>query len=445
MKLNSEDILGSYDGIEEFIGLGKNIHNGMLVFTRFHENFHKILNSSTEIGYIIYFLKRDVENASLEKKFEYCNKINSIVEILEKYMENISEIFANTCELLIANEHGSDIFCRVKETKKGIYSNYCFLFDHMNSMALTTYQKIAILLNAAVISLQECTVEKVVSKSLVGAKGILEQLYTSESPEMVIQRVLFGEYLYKQRKFDLNHILNCLQSAGFLVYIQDYVEFIKSEEFKEFADGISENKEFMNFQFHKSAKYFDARDIKCNIVDKSIIMEEKSRFAYLNSDDDGFITAIKMSDDNSYIKGYINKDDIEDFLESVDSVMYNYMENNRIKIGKIDIKNKILIEYFDDYETYFLKALSLKENARYVSISDSKVNAISIGCLIDDLNAKRISMCIINGQYNKKLYKMIEDIGGKCYYTGNMMECFKSEELFFGFSFALVFLLQVTT
>jgi hypothetical protein len=54
-------------------------------------------------------------------------------------------------------------------------------------------------------------------------------------------------------------------------------------------------------------------------------------------------------------------------------------------------------------------------------------------------------MCIINGQYNKKLYKMIEDIGGKCYYTGNMMESFKSEELFFRFSFALVFLLQVTT
>ena len=92
MKLNSEDILGSFNGIEEFIGLGKNIHNGMLVFTRFHENFHKILNASTEIGYIIYFLKRDVENASIESKFEYCNKTNSIIDILEKYMENISEM-----------------------------------------------------------------------------------------------------------------------------------------------------------------------------------------------------------------------------------------------------------------------------------------------------------------------------------------------------------------
>ena len=57
-----------------------------------------------------------------------------------------------------------------------------------------------------------------------------------------------------------------------------------------------------------------------------------------------------------------------------------------------DIPEKIL-PY--DYETYFLKALSLKENARYVSISDSKVYAISFGCLIDNLNAKRISMCII--------------------------------------------------
>ena len=152
-----------------------------------------------------------------------------------------------------------------------------------------------------------------------------------------------------------------------------------------------------------------------------------------------------MSDDNSYLKGYINKDDIEAFFESVDSVMYDCMENNRIEIEKIDVKNKILIEYFDDYETYFLKALSLKENARYVSISDSKVYAISFGCLIDNLNAKRISMCIINGQYNKKLYEMIEDNGGNCYYTDNMMECFNSEELFLGFSFALVFLLQVTT
>lgn len=87
-------------------------------------------------------------------------------------MESISEIFTNTCELLIAKEHGSDIFYRVKETKKGIYSNYCFLLDHMNSMTLTIYKKIGVLLNATVISLQECTVEKVVSKSLVGPKEI---------------------------------------------------------------------------------------------------------------------------------------------------------------------------------------------------------------------------------------------------------------------------------
>lgn len=46
----------------------KSKDNGMLVFTRFHENFHKILNASTEIGCIIYFLKGDVENASLENK-----------------------------------------------------------------------------------------------------------------------------------------------------------------------------------------------------------------------------------------------------------------------------------------------------------------------------------------------------------------------------------------
>lgn len=445
MKFNTEDILGSFNGIEEFIGLGKNIHNGMLVFTRFHENLHKILNASSEIGYIIYFLKRDVENASKESKFEYCNKINSIIDILEKYMENTSEIFANTCELLIANEHGSDILNKVKETKKGIYSNYCFLFEYMNDMTLSTYKKIEVLLNAAVIALQDCSVEKVVSKGFVGPKELSELLYATELPEIVIQRILFGEYLYIRKEFDVNHILNCLQNAGFLVYIQDYVEFIKSEEFKEFADNVSDNNEFMNFQFHKSAKYFDEKAIKCNIVDKSIIMKEKSRFAYLSSDEDGFFTAIKMSDDNSYIKGYINKDDVEAFFESVDSVMYDCMENNRIEIEKINVKNKILIEYFDDYETYFLKALSLKENARYVSISDSKVYAISFGCLIDNLNAKRISMCIINGQYNKKLYEMIEDNGGNCYYTDNMMECFNSEELFLGFSFALVFLLQVTT
>jgi hypothetical protein len=445
MKLNREDILGSFNGIEEFIGLGKNIHYGMLVFTRFHENFHKILNASTEIGYIIYFLKRDVENASLENKFEYCNKINSIIAILEKYMENISEIFANTCELLIAYEYGNDIFCRVKETKKGIYSNYCFLFDHMNNMKLTTYGKIGVLLNAAVISLQECTAEKVVFNSLVGPKDLLEQLYISELPEIVIQRILFGEYLYKQTSFELNDILDVLQNAGFLVYIKEYVELVKSEEFKEFSDSISKNKELMNFQFHKSAKYFDAKDIKCNIVDKSIIMKKKSKFAYLSFDDDGFISAIKICDDNSYINGFINKDEIKEFFESVDSIMYNYMENDRIEIEKIDTNNKIMIEYFDDYETFFSKALSFKENARYVSVSDSEVYAISIGCLIDNLNVKKINMCILNGQYNMELYKMIEGIGGNCYYTDNMMECFKSKELFFGFSFALVFLLQVTS
>ena len=69
------------------------------------------------MGWIIYFLKKDCEIAAENRDFEYCNRITAFVNVLEKFMENISEIFANTCELLAVKENGLDVKDYIKKCK----------------------------------------------------------------------------------------------------------------------------------------------------------------------------------------------------------------------------------------------------------------------------------------------------------------------------------------
>lgn len=47
MKLNKDDVLGSFDGFMSHIKIGKNIRSGMLIYTRLHEDAHRIFQSST--------------------------------------------------------------------------------------------------------------------------------------------------------------------------------------------------------------------------------------------------------------------------------------------------------------------------------------------------------------------------------------------------------------
>ncbi len=50
MKLNKDDMLGSFDGFMSHIKIGENIRSGMLIYTRLYEDAHRIFQSSTEMG-----------------------------------------------------------------------------------------------------------------------------------------------------------------------------------------------------------------------------------------------------------------------------------------------------------------------------------------------------------------------------------------------------------
>jgi len=445
MKLNKDDVLGSFDGFMSHIKIGKNIRSGMLIYTRLHEDAHRIFQSSTEMGWIIYFLKKDCEIAAENRDFEYCNRITAFVNVLEKFMENISEIFANTCELLAVKENGLDVKDYIKKCKKGEYKKYCFLFDYVNCLEGSFYDKIGTLLNASSKAMQKYDTDYV----KIGLEGeiskLKEQLLSCEVPEVALQRILYGEISYEKKEIEFNNIIDVLEGAGTLTYLKDFVSLVRTTWFEEFVDDILENKELLNLKFHESAAYFLWNEIKCQDVSVNNFVSRETDFVAIYSNQAEECVVYKYFGNKEVIKCCLDIDELDLLLDTVKYVMYEKGKSRKVDEILSLRKDLVLVIFYDKMEDYLKEVFLLNKKARFVTISDSKDYVVSFGMLISKLASKELHFSVFNGLFSRILYQLVEALGGETFYSEEMFDCFETEDLKFAYCHAMLFCLEATT
>lgn len=445
MKLNKDDVLGSFDGFLSHINTGKNIRKGMLIYTRFHEDAHRIFQASTEMGWIIYFLKKDCEIAVENRDFEYCNRIIAIVNVLERFMENISEIFANTCELLAVKENGLDVKDYIEKCKKGEYKEYCFLFDYVNCLGGTFYDKIGTLLNASSKAMQKYDMAYV----KIGLEGdiskLKEQLSSCEAPEVLLQRILYGEISYEKKQLEYNIILDVLEELGTLIYIKDFVSLVRTTWFEEFVDDILENKELLNLKFHESVVYFLWNEINCQDVSVEFFGAREADFVAIHSTQMEECVVYKCIGNKEVIKCCLDIDELNLLLDTVKYVMYKKGKNSKVDEILSLRKELVLVRFYDKIEDYFKAVFLLNKKARFVTVSDSKDYAVSFGGLVSKLASEELHFSVFNGLFSRILYQLVEALGGETFYSENILDCFETEDLKFAYCHALLFCLVATS
>ena len=445
MKLKEDNILGYFDGITSQINVGKNMSKGMVIYTRFHEDAHRIFQTFSEIGWIIYFLKKDCEVAAENNNFKYCNRFTAFVNILENFMENISEIVANTCELLAVNENGIDVEDYIENNKKKEYKKYCFLFDYINSMEGGFYDKTNFLFDAAFKTMQEYDMNRVRIGLEEGIAKLKEKLLVCEAPEIRLQRILYGEVEFEKKEFKIKDILNTLERLGALVYIKDFVTVIKNEYFEKIVDELNENKEFLNLAFHKNMRYFEWDKIKCKNVSKEFFLTQDTQLLVVFSTLKEECIAYKYNLEKSeIIRCQLDIEDLKTIFPTVKYVMYEKGKNDKIdSLLKLQ-ENLILVRFYEKIDEYFKSIIMLGEKGKFMSVSDSHFYAVSFGMLVNELKNREIHFSIFNGLYSRILYEMVEQLGGKTYYRDDMSRMFENKEVLFAFSFTMLFCLEAT-
>lgn len=444
MKSNRADILGSFDGYISNIKAGKNIKGGTLIYTRMHEDAHKILQESTEIGWILYFLRRDSECAAENKDFGYCNKLNAFINVMEQHLENISEIFANTCELLAVNENGISVKSYIDGCKKEKYGKYCFLFEYVNGLGGALYEKIDYMLYAAKGSLQQYEVDFVKIGLSDGVSKLKERLSSCEYPEITLQRILYGQIQYKKKEIDLYDVLHKLESVGVLVYIQDYISLLKDRSYMDFVNESIDDKELQNFLFHMKEKYFDWSEIHCKTVSQKIFVGIESYCLAIHSDGKDEVVAFKFIDNGEIYKGYFCDEDLDRLISTVKCVMYDVGSEEKLINNLKKRKNVVLLEFYNDVYDYWRKIVVCGKYARFISVSDSEDYAVSYGGLTCQNERNIIYFSIYNGMYNSFIYELVRKMGGETFCMDEI-DGVLPDDLFLSYSFAMVFCLKATS
>lgn len=443
MKLNRKDVLGSFDGFASNIKSGKNIKNGMLIYTRFHEDAHKIFQASSEMGLIIFFLKTDSIIASKKGDFGYCNRITAFVDALEMFMENITEIFANTCELLAVNENGLDVKEYIGKFKKGEYKKYCFLFDDINCFSGSFYDKVNILLDASSKAMQKYGIDYVKIGLEEGIVELREKLASCEAPEILMQRILYGEVISEKKELELNKILNVLEELGTLKYINDFISLVRTPWFQKYVNEMLENKDLLNLKFHKNTAYFVWDDIKCKYVSLKDLISRKTDFVAIHTTESEECVVYKFFHDQGIIKCCIDVDELDIILDTVKYVMFERGKSNKVDKALYLRNNLILISFYSDIEDYFKMIILLKDKSRFITISSSKDYEFSFGGLIS--TDREIHLSVFNGIFSPIFYQLVEVLGGKTYNTNNMSDFFETVDLMNAYGYVILFCLEATS
>lgn len=443
MKLNDNNVFGSFDGFNSNIQIGKNIKNGMLIYTRFHEDAHRIFQSSIEIGWIIYFLKRDCLIAAKNQQYGYCNRIVAFVNILEKFIENITEIVANTCELLFAKGNGLNVETYIA-TYKREYKPYCFLFDYINCLEGDVYNKIEILFDASIRAMQEYDTDFV----KIGLEGkmmeLRKRLSLCEPPELLMQRILYGEIAPDKKTLDIQNILNVLEELDTLQYIQNLVTLIRTKKIDGYVYDAIQNKELMNLRFHSNDVYFAWEKIGGSYVSLDSFKRVKTEFIAIDCTNDEECVAYKYFDKSKTIKCCIHLEDVDSILENVKYIMYEEGNDNTI-VRELNMHgNLIAVKMYRKTDDYLEKIVSVNEQAKFVTISESKDYAVSFGCLISKIQNNEIYFSVFNGLFSRIFYNAVELFGGETFYNENMMECFEPIDLAHAFINTMLFCMVST-
>lgn len=443
--MNRTGVLGSFDGFTANIRTGKNIINGTLIYTKFHEDAHRIFEASTEIGWIMYFLRQDSKVAAENNDFKYCNRITAFINVLEKFMENLSEIVANTCELLAVKENGGDVKKYIEEYKKGKYEKYCFLFDYVNMFNGSFYDKFGKVLNAASGAMQKFDAEFVMIGLGAEISQLKEKLACCEPPEMVLQRILYGEIDCVIKRIELNNILKLLEEMGTLLYIQDYVSIIKDSSFENLVEKLLEDKEFLNLQFHKSTRYFSWDDINCKNVNFQDFIVQEADFVAIQCQGKSECVGYKYIGEKDIIESCFDVVELETVIDTVKYVMYD-IESEEGLIEKLKGKeNIILVKFFGNIEDYLEKIYVLNNNSKFIALADSRNYVLAYGSLTCQKEDNIVYFSVFDGRYGDVLYKMVERLGGEVLYKDDFDRLSFEDRRLFAYLMAFLFCLAATS
>lgn len=104
------------------------------------------------------------------------------------------------------------------------------MFDYINCLEGDIYNKIEILFDASTRAMQEYDMDFV----KIGLEGkmmkLRNRLSSCETPELLMQRILYGEIAPDKRALDIQNVLKVLEELDTLRYIKNLVAMLRTKK-----------------------------------------------------------------------------------------------------------------------------------------------------------------------------------------------------------------------
>lgn len=365
--------LGHFDyreGGKIKLSINNNMRTNMGAFTEIHEINHMHLAYMTDLGLLLNILEFE-RFVSSDEDHKHSSIISKYVEVLNNAMKYVQEVYANSIELLMAEEIvGSEFSDKLYSLKTDEYKEYCDVLNNVLNKPTNTYMDKRLIVNC--ISYFAFSLDFESDEFLNSLKSPMKlKQYLTGDNEPTKRMFKAIEILTNNEdiKIKLNelHVVKSfvekMNSMNLIKYSLDSIKEAINQFFVEIEPDIKNDKKIIDqmmkdyeLSMFKKTKAFDFSKFKVIRDDSNKTSKQflviKNCLNLDNAEDNFYIIDKRIVDNKfNYIGREISKDDLNDCIRDSELVMLISKEYDFAK-GRpkyFEVQDKPLVVIFDDY------------------------------------------------------------------------------------------------